>query len=88
MEFIEDCVEWKHNDDQTYFITVDTIYDDLWEGDETFFIQLINVEGATLNAKYSQTEVTILQNNCMSILCVIIIIINIIIEIKIITFGL
>ena len=61
----QDCVEWNHNDNQTYLVTIDTISDDLWEGDEVFYVKLLNVEGASLSQLHSQATITILQNNCM-----------------------
>ena len=64
----EGCFEWKHNDNQTYLVTIETIFDDLWEADEIFYVKLLNVEGASLDSLNSQATITIQQNNCMQYL--------------------
>lgn len=61
----EGCVKWRHNDNQTHLVNIETILDDLWEGDEIFYVKLLNVEGAIIDSSHSQAIITILQNNCM-----------------------
>ena len=65
VEFKQDCITWPHLGDNTSFISIETMRDELWEADESFAVKLSNVEGATLSESHDEAIGTIKQNNCL-----------------------
>ena len=60
------CVSWKHKENQNHIITIQTIVDNIFEGDEIFYVVLQNVENAQLDLNPNNHNATVIiqANNC------------------------
>ena len=60
------CISWKHLDNKTHTISIQTIKDDIWENDEIFYVVLQNVEKASLDENIDKHNSTVIiqANNC------------------------